>query len=182
MLNTLLIISDIILIAIIVLVMLMLLTAVINLFIRVPFVPSKKRVVNEIITLAKLKKGERVYDLGCGDGRFLVEAEKIAQVKGVGFEAAPIPFLLAHFNKWINHCKFKIYARDFFKANFKDAEVIFCYLGPEVMAKLCPKFKKECSKGTRIYSHTFHMEGMEPTKTWPKNPLTKMPTIYLYQI
>lgn len=161
---------------------LMLLTVIVHLFIRVPFVPSKKRVISRVLDLAKLKDGEKVFDLGCGDGRFLIEAEKRARIKATGFEAAPIPYLLAHFLRWVNSAKFKISMRNFFKVNLDAADVIFCYLGPETMAELAKKFKKECHKGTRIYSHTFHMEGMTPAKVWARDKELKLPTIYLYEI
>ncbi len=163
-------------------VFLLLLTVIVTLFIRVPFVPSKKRVIDRVLELAKLKDGEKVYDLGCGDGRFLIEAEKKAKIIAQGFEAAPIPFLLAYFQKWINSAKFHISLKNFFKVNLSDADVIFCYLGPETMAELAGKLTRECHKGTRIYSNTFHIEGLNPKRVWAKNPEKKMPTIYLYEI
>lgn len=174
--------ADMIASIVILVVMLMLLTAMINLFIRVPFVPSKMRVVQKMVTLAKLKRGEKVYDLGCGDGRLLLEAEKKANIKAEGYEAAPIPYLLAHLQKWWHGSKMNIHLKNFFHINLHDADVIFCYLGPETMSALRTKFMRECKKGTRIFSNTFKMEGMEPTKVWPKNKKTRLPSIYLYQI
>lgn len=177
-----LIINNILLVLVVGITFLLLLTAVINLFIRVPYVPSKKRIVEHIIKLAKLKNGEKIYDLGCGDARFLIEAKKQANVEAIGFEAAPIPFLLAHLKKWLSRANVKISMQNFFKVSLKDADVIFCYLGPETMSSLAPKFKKECHRGTRIYSHTFSMQGMEPAQVWPRNTELKLPTIYLYKI
>lgn len=177
-----LIFTNIILALIVGLTVLMLATAMVNLFIRVPYVPSKKRIVHHIIKLAKLKNGEKIYDLGCGDGRFLIEAKKHANVEAVGFEAAPIPYLLAHLQKWLNGVNITILMQNFFKANLRDADVIFCYLGPKSMTALANKFKKECHKGTRLYSHTFSMKGLKPAKVWPKNRELKLPTIYLYQL
>jgi len=174
--------SNLIAAAVCLMVFLMLVTVIVNLFIRVPFVPSKKRVIDRVLEVARLKKGEKVYDLGCGDGRFLIEAEKKAGIKATGFEAAPIPFLLAHFLKWINSSRIKIHMTNFFKVNLADADVIFCYLGPETLQALSPKFKRECHKGTRIYSHTFHIEGMKPATVWAKDPAKKLPTIYYYEI
>jgi cyclopropane fatty-acyl-phospholipid synthase-like methyltransferase len=160
----------------------MLLTSIVNLFFRVPYVPSRKKIVNHIIKLANLKNGEKIYDLGCGDGRFLFEAERQAKIEATGFEAAPIPYLLAHFKKWISGSRVQILMRNFFHADLKDADVIFCYLGPETMTALAEKFKKECRRGTRIYSHTFSISSMKPYQTWPKNSATKLPTIYLYKV
>lgn len=174
--------SNLALVLVSLVIFLMMLTVIVHLFIRVPFVPSKKRVISRVLDLAKLKDGENVYDLGCGDGRFLMEAEKRARIKATGFEAAPIPYLLAYLLKWINRAKFRISMKNFFKTDLGMADVIFCYLGPETMAELAGKFKKECHKGTRIYSHTFHIEGMTPVKVWARNPAQKLPSIYLYEI
>jgi len=174
--------SNFLLLLVSLVVFLMLLTVIVNLFIRVPFVPSKKRVINRVLDLARLKDGDKVYDLGCGDGRFLIEAGKRARITATGFEAAPIPFLLAYLLKWINRSKIRISAHNFFKENLKDADVIFCYLGPETMAELAGKFRRECHKGARIFSNTFHIEGMTPVKVWAKDKEHKLPTIYLYEI
>jgi SAM-dependent methyltransferase len=173
--------SNLIAAACCIIVFLMLVTVVVNLFIPVPFVPSNKRVIDRVLEIAHLKKDEKVYDLGCGDGRFLIEAEKKARVKAVGFEAAPIPLILAYIRKWINGSHIKIHMGNFFKTNLADADVIFCYLGPETLQALCPKLKSECRKGTRIYSHTFHIEGMRPTAVWEKDPAKKLPKIYYYE-
>ena len=40
----------------------------------VPFVPSPQEVVDKMVDLAGVKKGDVVYDLGSGDGRIVVIA------------------------------------------------------------------------------------------------------------
>jgi ribosomal protein L11 methylase PrmA len=161
---------------------LMLATAIISIFMGVPYVPSRMNVVHKMIRVAKLKKNEVVYDLGCGDGRLLLEAAKTKTIQAKGYEAAPIPFLLAKLKNFIHRAKIKIYPHNFFKADLKDANVIFCYLGPETMNNLYKKLKKECRKGTRIISNTFSIHEARPTRVWTKNPKQKLPTIYLYEI
>jgi precorrin-6B methylase 2 len=163
-------------------VLLMLGTALANLFYRVPYVPSKMRVIKKVLSLAKLKKGQKVYDLGCGDGRFLIEAYKKAKVEATGFEMAPIPYLLAQLNKYIHKAKVSIQMKNFFKYNLHDADVIFCYLLPETLADLREKFQTECQKGTKIICHTFQIEGLTPSKIVVKNKKTGIPNIYMYQI
>ncbi len=162
--------------------LLMLATAIVNLFFRVPYVPTKKRVVKRMIEIAKLKKGQIVYDLGCGDGRLLLEAEKMAPIQARGYEIAPIPYLLAIWRKWRNHSKIRIHMKNFFTTKIADADVIFCYLGPDIMIKLYAKAKKECKKGTQIISNTFSIKGVTPKKIWEKDPIKKLPKIYVYEI
>ncbi len=174
--------TDIIAGAILTLTMLMLATAMVNLFFRVPFVPSKMKSVKRMIEMANLKKGEIVYDLGCGDGRLLIEAEKKQNVKTRGFEIAPIPFLLANIKKWLGSAKIKLYFSNFLKANLSDADVVFCYLGTDVMPLLYQKMKKECKKGTRIISNTFRIPEIKPVKIYQKDMEQRIPTIYLYEI
>jgi len=161
---------------------LMLCTAIVSIFIQVPYVPSKMRVIHKMIKIAKIKKNEVVYDLGCGDGRLLLEAAKTKKIQAKGYEIAPIPFLLAHLKNLIQRAHVKIYPHNFFKANLKDANVIFCYLGPETMVKLYKKLKKECRKGTRIISNTFSIHDAKPVKVWAKDPKQRLPNIYLYEI
>lgn len=163
-------------------ILLMLATVSVNLFFQVPYVPSKKRVIRKVLEIAKLKPGEKVYDLGCGDGRFLIEAEKQAHVIAEGFEIAPIPYLLALLTKFLRKAHVTIKLKNFFSADLSDADTIFCYLGPETLDMLATKLKKECRKGTRIYCNTFRIKGLEPVKIWEKDPATKMPPLYLYQI
>ena len=86
--------------------------SVITLFIvRVPFVPTPKKHVKKIIDLYGLKPGQKFYDLGCGEGRFIVEASKRG-AKATGFELAPWPFARAKANIFLNHSSAKILLGD----------------------------------------------------------------------
>jgi len=164
----------------IILVTAMFVTAFKNILSGIPYVPTRKKYINQIIKLADLKKGEKVYDLGCGDGRILEEASKRTGTEAIGFETAPIPYFLAKLRKLIFKGNFVVLMKDFFSECLKDADVIYCYLGPEAMIRLAPKFLKECKKGTRIYSNAFSMKVMQPKKFWAKNK--DHPNVYFYEI
>jgi len=49
-----------------------------------PFVPSPPTVVTAMLQLADVKKDEVLFDLGCGDGRIIIEAAQKFGAKAVG--------------------------------------------------------------------------------------------------
>ena len=55
----------------------------------VPFVPTPQPVVEAMLKLADVKKGDVLYDLGSGDGRLVVTAAKLYGVKGTGIDIDP---------------------------------------------------------------------------------------------
>src|SRR5262249_27550998 len=55
----------------------------------VVYVPTPQEVVDKMLELADVKKGDVVYDLGCGDGRIVVTAAKKYGCKAVGFDIDP---------------------------------------------------------------------------------------------
>lgn len=175
-------IINIILIFIAIFMLFVALTALVHIFFLVPYVPTKNCVVEKMVEMAKLKPNETVYDLGCGDGRLLFAAEKKANVKTVGFEIAPLMYFLALIRKVWVHSKAKIEFKSMFKANLRKANVIFCYLLPNVMVPIANKIKRECKKGTRIISNTFHIPGLKLTKILTKDPAKGTPTIYVYHV
>lgn len=157
-------------------------TVLVHMFFLVPYVPSRKRVIEKMVAMAKLKPREIVYDLGCGDGRLLAVAEKKAAVKTEGFEIAPLMFILAWMRKIFSRSRMKLHFQNLFSANLRNANVIFCYLIPNVMPRLSEKILKECKRGTRIVSNTFHIPGLKARRVAERDMKKGMPTIYVYEI
>jgi SAM-dependent methyltransferase len=124
-----------------------------------PWWRTSKITARAICKLAKIKKGDFVYDLGCGDGTALITAAKEFGAKGVGIEIDPVRY-------WISKIRFKknglsndlrVIRDNFFNQNVKNADVIIVYLIPKTLNKLLPKFKKELKKGTRIVSFVYEI-------------------------
>src|SRR5690554_7737102 len=55
----------------------------------VPYVPTPQKVVDGMLKLADVKKGDVVYDLGCGDGRIVITAAKEYGATGIGVDLSP---------------------------------------------------------------------------------------------
>lgn len=163
-------------------VLMMCVTFIVHLFFMVPFVPSSNKVTRKMIEVAELQDGQNVFDLGCGDGRILIAAKRAKNVQTIGYELAPMVYWLALLRTKLARTQSKIHFKSFYNAKLENADVVFCYLFPEVMEKLREKFFTECKPGTRIISHTFRMHGIEPTRTIPRDIKTGMPSIYVYTI
>ena len=53
------------------------------------YVPTEERVIEKMFEMAKVKKGDVVFDLGCGDGRIVAMAAKKFGTRGVGIDLNP---------------------------------------------------------------------------------------------
>jgi tRNA G37 N-methylase Trm5 len=144
------------------------------------FVPTPQPVVEKMLDLAKLKKGETVYDLGCGDGRIVVTAAKRG-AKAKGFDIDPKRIAESKENVKKNKVEksAEIVHADIFELDLKEADVITLYLLPSLNVKLIPQLDK-LRKGVRIVSHSFNMEGVEPDKVESVDANGSEHTIYLW--
>lgn len=131
-----------------------------------PFVRSNKKAVNAMIKLAKLKPGMRVYDLGSGDATLLFHAAALGAT-AVGFEINPFLVLWSYVKILFSAHRKKIIIRwqNFWRADLRDADVIFVYLLPWRMESLEKLLKEHCKPGTRIISNSFIFPSLKSLET-----------------
>jgi ribosomal protein L11 methylase PrmA len=124
-----------------------------------PWWRTSQKTARAICKLAKVKKGDLIYDLGSGDGTALMIAAKEFGASGVGIEIDPFRYWVSKILLKKNSVadKVKVLRKNFFTQNLKDADVVFVYLIPKTIEKLLPKFKKELKKGTRIVSFVYEV-------------------------
>ncbi|HPC61635.1 MAG TPA: methyltransferase domain-containing protein [Verrucomicrobiota bacterium] len=129
------------------------------------FVPTPQPVVERMLELAEVKKGDVVYDLGCGDGRIVVTAAKKYGVKAVGFDIDPQRIKESLENVKTNRLEHLVTIKeaDIFTLDLSGADVITLYLLPELNVRLIPQLEK-LKPGSRIVSFSFDMEGIKPDK------------------
>lgn len=130
----------------------------------VPFVSSPSYDLKNICKAVELKKGEIIYDLGCGKANLLTVASKEFGARGVGYEISLWPYVWARLRILMLGADVEMHLQDFFKADLSRANVVFCYLFPEIMAKLEPKFKTELKPGSRVVSYSFKLPNVEPSQ------------------
>lgn len=138
--------------------------------------------VKRMLELAKLKKGDRIYDLGCGDGRMVHLAAKLYDADAVGLELSPIMYGIARLRNFILHSKSKVLLRDFRRIHYGNAKVIVCYLLPEILKIMRPKFEAELKPGALLISYAFSVEGWTPVHIEPKDPGKNHAKIMVYEM
>jgi hypothetical protein len=184
MLETLWIITvSVMLVAIIVVLLLMLVSAVFHLRQMVAFVPTPRVIAEAMVDLASLKPGDKVYDLGAGDGRVLEHAlRREPRITAVGIEGAYGVWLLGKIRGFFLKQKPVLVCTNFFGSDLKDADVIFAYLGVDMMQRLRPKLESELRPGTRVVSHAFSVHGWEPAEVKSiVMPFFGKTNVYLYR-
>jgi SAM-dependent methyltransferase len=141
---------------------------------------SRKRITALLDTLP-LQAGQLLVDLGCGDGRVLRQAHRRFGVQAVGYELNPLAYLKARL-LCAGHSGIKVLRRNFLKADCTDADMVFCYLFPDVMADVAAKLKAELKAGAIIASCNFAVPGFVPHRVLrPQGALHHDP-IYIYRM
>jgi hypothetical protein len=151
----------------------------------VPYVPTPQEVVDRMLDLAQVKKGDVLYDLGSGDGRIVVTAAQKFGVKAIGFEIDPQRIKESHENikKAGVEKLVEIRQQDIRTVDLSGATVVTMYLLPEVNLMIRPQIWKQMKPGARIVSHDFDMGDWTPLKTeHVKDASNWDHVLYLWQI
>lgn len=129
-----------------------------------PYVSTPQSVVDAMLRLAAVKRDERIYDLGCGDGRIVITAASRFGARGVGIDIDPrrIEEANAAARRAGVEARVRFAVQDLFQADFSDADVVAVYLYPELNARLLPKFRRELRPGARVVSHQFLVGDWPP--------------------
>lgn len=146
----------------------------------VPYVPTRQVVVDAMLDLAKVKKNDVLYDLGCGDGRIVITAAKKHGATGTGVDIDPERISEAKLNAKEAGVtdKVKFVEGNLFEMDLSKASVVTLYLLPSVNLKLRPQLLEQLKPGTRVVSHAFDMDDWEPEQTINVDGAT----IYLWTI
>ena len=131
-----------------------------------PPVPTKPERIQKALKLANLQQDELLYDLGAGDGRVLLIAARDFGANAVGLEIGPIQCALIWLRAAASGFGSRIQVRweNFYKANLKDADVVFVYATSKEVAKLAPHLEQQMKDGSRLVSISADFSDWEPTE------------------
>jgi SAM-dependent methyltransferase len=127
------------------------------------WVPTPDEVVQKMLDMAQVAPGERLYDLGSGDGKIAIAAARRgARAKGIEYN----PEMVEHSKRLARQANVEVelVQGDIFESNFTDADVITLYLLPHLNERLRPMLLA-MKPGTRVTSHYFGMGDWEPDET-----------------
>lgn len=135
----------------------------------VRYVPTPQAVVEAMLKMASVAKGDVVYDIGCGDGRFVITAVKDFGAKsGVGIDIDPERVKDSVDNAKSSGVTDKVEFRQGDALKIKsvsDASVVTLYMGNDLNLAMRPMLRKTLKPGSRIVSHRFTMGDWKPNKT-----------------
>src|SRR5687768_6656945 len=130
-----------------------------------PPVPTRSERIRKALQLANLRPAEVLYDLGAGDGRVLLIAARDFGAKAVGIEVGPIQCALIWLRAIASGFGNQIQVRwaNFYKADLREADVVFVYVTSTEVTKLAPHLEKQMKKGARLVSISADFPEWEPS-------------------
>lgn len=129
-----------------------------------PFVPLLKPEIGPVLDGLKLRRGETLVDLGCGDGRVLKVAAKRG-IKGIGYEISPLIYLAAKVNCFKYRRLVKIQLANFWRVNLPEADAVFVFAIGRYMEKLDRFLAGQIKQPTKVLSYIYDIPGKVPAKT-----------------
>jgi precorrin-6B methylase 2 len=131
------------------------------------FVGSDPTNVERMIRLAELREGDRVIDLGSGDGRIVIAAALAhPKVTGMGVDIDPklVAEATAAAEKAGVDPRVRFLRQNVFDAELSDVSVIFMWLWPEMQTMLRPKIFAEARPGTRVVTNVWDLGNWQPDR------------------
>jgi SAM-dependent methyltransferase len=132
----------------------------------VRYEPSPPQVVSAMLELAQVTQKDVVYDLGCGDGRIVIEAAKRYGARGVCIDIDPRRIAEARANAAEAGVSDRIEFReeDLTRSDLRGATVVTLFLSYDLNLALRPKLERELPAGTPVVSHWHRMGDWPPEK------------------
>jgi len=150
-----------------------------------PYYPTPETIVEKMLEMGALKAGEKMFDLGSGDGRIVIMAAQKFHAEAVGIELDRD--LWKHSMDRIRRLGLEKTARilngDLLKQNYSSADLVTVYLLPVSNDKVAPLLDRELKKGARVVSHDFEFQNWTPEKveTIAEDGQGRAHTLYLYR-
>ena len=132
-----------------------------------PYYPTPQTIVERMLELGGLKAGEKMFDLGSGDGRIVIMAAQKFHAEAVGVEIDRDLWKqsMDRIRKLGLEKTARIVNGDLLQQNYSSADLVTVYLLPEsIDAKVQPLLDRQLKKGARVVAHDFEFRNWTPEK------------------
>lgn len=126
-----------------------------------PFLPTHQERLERALRLVNLKPGQKIADLGAGDGRILIACAKKG-ARAFGFEINPFLVWRAKSNIKKAEVGAVCQWKSFWKQDFSSFDIVFVYGITHIMKKLEKKLQRELKPGAKVVSFIFSFPGWQP--------------------
>lgn len=127
-----------------------------------PYLPTPNKIVREMISVAHIKKGDNIADLGSGDARILIAAAQKG-AEATGWEINPVLVLWSLIKIKLLGLEKKIcvYCRDYRKAELNTFNKLFLYSISDKIGIIEKKILTEMRKGSLVISYKFALPNLK---------------------
>ena len=132
-----------------------------------PYYPTPETIVERMLQLGGLKAGEKMFDLGSGDGRIVIMAAQKFHADAVGVELDKdlCRQSLDRIHKLGLEKTAHIVNGDLLAQNYSSADLVTVYLLPDsINNKVQPLLDRQLKKGARVVAHDFEFKNWTPEK------------------
>jgi precorrin-6B methylase 2 len=136
--------------------------------------PTSRKKVRRMLEISGAGPSDVVYDLGCGDGRIIVEAARTFHARAVGVEADPLRVFFSKLAVTLLHLKgqVRVVWGNFFHVDLKEATIVTLFLSQGTNQRLKSKLMAELKPGTRVVSYTWTFDDWVPALRDAENKLS----------
>src|SRR3954465_12248986 len=132
-----------------------------------PYYPTPETIVQKMLQLGGLKAGEKMFDLGSGDGRIVIMAAQKykADATGVELNSSLVRQSLDRIKTLGLQSTAHVIEGDLLQQDYSSADLLTVYLLPVGNGLVTPILEKQLKKGARIVAHDFEFSAWKPVQT-----------------
>ncbi len=145
------------------------------------FVPTHRVRIEAFLDAVPMRADELLVDLGCGDGRVLRAVRRHYGARARGLDVNPLACWIARLRN-LGDRRVRVVREDFWTHNLGDADVVFCYLFPDLMERLARKIEAEAAPGTRVACCNLPLPGRRPLQVLRPASSSHGDPIFLYRV
>ena len=151
---------------------------------EVRYEPTPMDVVEIMLELAQVRGDDVVADLGCGDGRLVIEAARRHGARGLCVDIDPKRIAEARRNAAAAGVAERVtfLNQDLFGTELRGVSVVMLFLSPRFNLQLRPKLERELASGARVVSHWHDMGDWPPSRTVRVTSDGRERAVYLWTV